>query len=98
MIIEEQGGIDMMKVYFTGIWWVGVLGAVVVELRGEFRITRTSSMELKLQCKLIPMRPFAELQQAAIRRSAANCRRSLLLWNRRKSALPHAGRNGRGAL
>jgi hypothetical protein len=50
MIIEEQGGIYMLKVYFTRIWWVGVLVVVVVELSGEFRPPRTSSRELKLQC------------------------------------------------
>jgi hypothetical protein len=36
---------------------------------------------------------LGELQQAATGRSAANGRRSLLLWDGRKSALPHAGRN-----
>jgi len=104
MIIEERGGIYMLKVYFTRIWWVGVLlvVVVVVELSGEFRPPRTSSRELKLQCKkkTPPHLPpgacalgLGELRQAATGRSAANGRRSLLLWDGRKSALPHAGRN-----
>jgi hypothetical protein len=53
MIIEEQGGIYTLKVYFTRIWWVGVLVVVVVESSGEFRPPRTPSRELKLQCILI---------------------------------------------
>jgi hypothetical protein len=60
MIIEERGGIYMLKVYFTRIWWVGVLlvVVVVVELSGEFRPPRASSRELKLQCKKKPPLTF----------------------------------------